>query len=1298
MIAQEKREEAGSEPRAAGTAAARACRIADQVGASMPAHNGRDLQKRIAAAANGASDERRRWLLDNMRLIRAAARETRGIGRALREEASVIDAAGVIRPRAYAVACQYLDSTGGRFSEETLAAFLEGYQETAELSMSEIWALKPALQLALLERIASRGPDSWETLVTSLRHAGEAQWKDLFESVSAVDRVLARDPARAYCAMDYESRDEYRKVVSHIARHCDRTEREVAEAAIELAEAAERIGDGTRAAQRRAHVGFYLLDRGLPGLRAATNYRPGVMTRLRDAILAHPNAFYLTGIELVTLIIVIGLLTELDALTPVVAGFLLLILPATQAAVEFMNHLATSLLRPHALAKLDFSKGIPAGCATVVAVPTLLLNEAQVQNLVLDLEIRFLANRDPNLYFALLTDSPDSDAPSGQPDALVELCRARIEELNRRYGTNGHGPFYMLHRHLVFNASEGRWMGWERKRGKLLDLNQFIRGGFDSFPVKSGDLAALTGLRYVITLDSDTQLPRGTAARLIGAMAHPLNQAVVDPATKMVVEGYGILQPRIGISVESAARSRLASLYSGQTGFDIYTRAISDVYQDLYGEGIFTGKGIYDIDAFRETLQARFPENALLSHDLIEGSYARAGLVSDIELIDDYPSHFSAYSRRKHRWMRGDWQILRWLSSRVPDYHGNIVPNPIGLIARWKIFDNLRRSLIEPNTLLLFLAGWLYLPGGALYWTSATVAMLFMPVYADLLFSVLRVPWRGGRFGPWAKDTAAAFAKGNVVTALGIVFLLHQALLSMDAIGRSMLRVFYTRRRLLEWETAAEAETAARRRATVDRYLDWSPWISIALAFLVWFARPSAIMVAAPVLLAWFVSRGISDWLNRAPRTANRKLDAADDALLRDGCERIWRFFHDWSTEATNWLIPDSVREDGTIAARLSPTNLGLLLNARVAAVHFGLLPLQEFVFETKQTLTRFDALPKYRGHLLNWYDLDAMAPLEPRFVSTVDSGNLVACLWTLKQAALSFVKGAPAELTADLNEIAGLCQRLAGDMDFSFLYQPRKKVLSVGYNVAQERLEESSYDLLASESRIASFVAIAKGDVPQEAWFHLGRAHTVFRGERVLISWTGTMFEYLMPVLWMRHHADTIMEQSMKGVVGAQREFARRKGVPWGISESACQGPGECDYGYAAFGIPELAMKRSEINALVVSPYSTFLALSTDPRAALGNLRRMEEFGWSGRYGFYEAIDYTGAGGNVIRSWMAHHEGMSLLAACNLLFDNPIQRYFHAEPQVMATELLLNERVPKGIEVDRDEAGEAPQPVAAPV
>jgi len=671
-----------------------------------------------------------RWISDNIRLLYTSARQAREAARALAEQ----DNSSILT-----LASQYLDSVNNAFNEETLQGFLITAQRETELGMSEIWAFKAALQLILLERIVDGPKEPWPALVASLRRIGESSWKDIFESVNIVDRILARDPAGAYSAMDYDTRDRYRTVIGGMAKHSERSESGIAEAAIQLAQEASRFGTGSRAIERRTHVGFYLIDRGRDALQAAVGYRPRLIERLRGFLLCHPNAYYLVGAELLTFVIVIGLLSALNAITPVVAGFILLILPATQAAVEFMNHLTTSLLKPRALPKLDFSKGIPEDCATAVAVPTLLLNEAQVRNLVLDLEIRFLANRDPNLYFVLLTDSPDSEEPVDQRDALIDVCRDLIENLNRRYGSDGHGPFCLLHRHRVFNPSEGRWMGWERKRGKLLDLNQYLRGGYDSFPVKVGDMAGLARVRYVITLDSDTQLPRGTAAALAGAMAHPLNRAVVDRETRLVVEGYGILQPRIGISVESASRSRLAALYSGQTGFDIYTRAISDVYQDLYGEGIFTGKGIYEIDALREVLEHRFPDNALLSHDLIEGAYARAGLVSDIELIDDYPSHFSAYSRRKHRWVRGDWQILRWLFPKVPGYDGRKVRNPISLISSWKIFDNLRRSLIEPNIVLLLLAGWFYLPGGALYWTAATLSMMFMPVYANLLFSILRI-------------------------------------------------------------------------------------------------------------------------------------------------------------------------------------------------------------------------------------------------------------------------------------------------------------------------------------------------------------------------------------------------------------------------------------------------------------------------------------------------------------------------------------------------------------------------------
>src|SRR5208283_3202042 len=458
----------------------------------------------------------------------------------------------------------------------------------------------------------------------------------------------------------------------------------------------------------------------------------------------------------------------------------------------------------------------------------------------------------------------------------------------------------------------------------------------------------------------------------------------------------------------------------------------------------------------------------------------------------------------------------------------------------------------------------------------------------------------------------------------------------IDAVARSIRRLLITRRNLLEWETAAEAETEGRPRSRVDVYLEWTPWIAIAIGIALRLVRPAAFPAAVPVLFLWVMARPLAWWLNKPPRAGHSKLAKEDARLLQESADRIWRFFHDWSSAATNWLIPDHVREGGSPELRLSPTNLGVLLNARIAAVHMGLAPLTEFAFDTRQTLERVLAFPKYRGHLFNWYDISSMKEIPPYFISSVDSGNLAGCLWTLKQAALSFAaepavkRGVTKPLAAELRDIAEICDRLVREMDFSFLYQPRKKALSVGYDVTAKRLEPGCYDLLASEARMASFIAIAKGDIPQESWFRLGRAYTLFRGERILLSWTGTMFEYLMPALWMKHYPDTIADQSVKAVVRAQRDYARRKGVPWGISESACLGDPGADHCYSPFGIPDVAMKTLDRGALVISPYSSFLATMADPGAAVKNLRQMEEYGWTGRYGFYESIDYSRAGGEV--------------------------------------------------------------------
>ncbi len=1332
-----------------------------------------DLRRMIAKAAT--SDEAampgRTWITDNARLVSAAEREAREFVWSTPEMPAVVLESGLV-PRVAVIAETYCDETDNGFDDATLVAFLQGLQDVHDLELGELWAMRPALMLALLDRLLACVAEPGDCpahvqiprLIDSIRHVSEADWSELFTSVSLVDAVLARDPARAYLAMEKESRDAYRHVVSYLAKHSTRNERQVAEAAIELAAATApyAMHSGDVAATRRAHVGYYLVDRGVAALRARVGVKLPRLHRLALLVREHPAATYLGGIAFVTLAIVVLMLSNIDVPTSAVVASLLLLLPATQVAVELINGLVPVAVRPRALPRLDFSDGIPAEYRTLVAVPTLLLHERQVHELVMDLEIRYLANRDPHLHFALVTDSVDAEQPDDSlGDPLVPLAESLVRGLNERYGTTNHTPFYLLHRHRIYNPSEKRWMGWERKRGKLLDLNRLLRGRFDAFPVKVGRLETLRAIRYVITLDSDTQLPRDAAHRLVGTLAHPLNRAVVDPGTKMVVEGYGILQPRIGISTHSASQSWLASLLSGQTGFDIYTRAVSDAYQDLFGEGSFTGKGIYDVDAFMETLETRFPDNALLSHDLIEGAFARAGLVSDIELIDDYPTHFSAYTRRKHRWMRGDWQILRWLMTRVPDAQSRLVLNPLSVVSRWKIADNLRRSLFEPATLLLLLAGWFIFPASAWLWTALTVAILLMPAYAALLVAMTRAPWGRRGFGLWFTDTMRTFGRQHLMALLTLTFLLHDALLAIDAIARSLARVFVTRQRLLEWETAAEAKEAAGPRRAADFYLEALPVVAAGLLLVLGVARGPAFLVAAPVIGLWILAAPLAAWLSRPPRSSALVLQDSDERWLGSQAVRMWRYFREFSTPERHALIPDHVREDGLVAERLSPTNLGFLLNARIAAVHLGYLTVPEFLEQTRHTLDGAAGLPWERGHLVNWAATDTREALEPRFVSTVDSGNLAACLWTLKQAALAFAQQPPdadrlwtgicavareldslehpagrvlaerilrtgpdwrealptleelaghllsaasdedvrwwagelvdrivrtrrwlatgmtADLQAGLETLAADADRLVSNMQFAFLYNPRKKTLSVGYDAGADRLEASTYDLLASEARIAAFVAIAKGDAPQESWFHLGRTHVISSGERVLSSWTGTMFEYLMPALWMRQYPRTIMYDSMRAIVRLQQKYTRWRRVPWGISESAHVGVDPAEPGYAAFGLPDVALKRMDAKALVISPYASFLALLVDPREALRNLYEMERLGWSGRYGLYEAVDYSGGEPIVVRSWMAHHLGMSLLAVCQTLCGPVMQQHFHAEPQVLATELLLHERVP---------------------
>ncbi|MGH9328548.1 MAG: glucoamylase family protein [Terriglobia bacterium] len=1439
-------------------------------------------------------------------------------------------------PRVYVLVRDFLQAVHFTFEEEVLRGSLDGAQQKWPLEIDEIWAVKPLLQLALLEEIArqteplreatesrsfSRSPAAVEynlkEPITSLQTIEHTDWGNLFDQVSRTEKILRED--QVYSQMTPETRDMYRKEIVKLAAHSRLPEVEIPAAAVRLAREAIRIsGEDARFFERRKHVGFYLVSDGRKQLEQAIGYRPPLHQRIERIFLRSADAYYVIAIELVTISLIAFLMSGLHLILPIFAAVVLLLLPATESAMRIVNQLASFLVRPRLLPKMDF--GIPADCTTMVVVPTLLISEKQVRETVEELEVRYLANASPHLHFALLTDSPDSFRPFDEKDELVGLCAKLIEDLNGKYRDHGNGSFFLFHRHRVYNPSEGAWMGWERKRGKLLDLNNLLRHNFDSFPVKIGDLNVLPRVRYVITLDSDTKLPRDTAQQLVGTLAHPLNRAIIDPETNTVVKGYGILQPRVGISVQSVARSRLASIYSGQTGFDLYTHAVSDVYQDVFGEGSYTGKGIYEVDVYQKVLGQRFPANALLSHDLVEGSYARAGLVSEIEVIDDYPSHFSAYSRRKHRWVRGDWQILRWLLNHVPDYSGKPVPNPLSFLSRWKILDNLRRSLIEAATLALLLGGWFYLPGGAAYWTVATLILLLIPSYLQLFLSAA-VALGSGNWKGYLHEAAKGFVNEQVGVLFVLVFLLHQSLVTLDAIVRTLVRLAVTHKKFLEWETAAQAELKSKKQTPVDTCLDWTPWLSVGLGVALAFARPAALPVALPFLAVWFCSKLIRDWMDRPLPPGQSTLAKEDRKLLARLALQTWRFFQSYSEP--EGLAPDNVQEaPPSVAKIISPTNLGVLLDARLAAYDLGYLTVEEFAKETGRTLNAAERLPRYKGHFLNWYDIQKMEPVAPLFVSTVDSGNLAACLWTLKQGCLEMIRGPlfqpglwqgfrhhvellqefarqapfarsdhagvrpalnrvtqrfellgedpgawisnlqeleqsvaeirermitdngrpenldqapssgslrspsspqasgseqveglrpssseegargrragegavssfaasqagmsnsrdlnqpewwaaelhrrivslksmaehfapwllpehqplfsglaveikPARLTLQalpqllatleekarsiaeqddqalaarsflesirasarhaqalletLRRLAKTADSLVTAMDFRFLHNPARKLLSIGYNVTAQRVEKACYDILASEARTAVFIAVAKGDIRQESWFRLGRQHSLFEGERVLLSWSGTMFEYLMPSLWMRSYPDTILAQTQRAVVRCQQKFGRRKRRPWGVSEAAYGVRDDAGhYQYQAFGIPALALS-AQSTAEVVAPYATFLALGFDATGAVKNLRRMMRLGCLSPFGFYESVDYdarhygSNAPFELIRSWMAHHQGMSFLAVSNLLAPASLQRRFHAEPRVQATEPMLHERVPATVPV----------------
>jgi len=1411
-------------------------------------------------------------LIDNVRRVIAAVtsgRQDREAARSWSER--LLKAARTTPTRVVSVLAEMIDAWPD-LTEPFVAEFFTRIQgQGSSLIIPTAW-----LEQRLAERgqsierifqLVSQGQANHQVSIgnsiNSMRLLGATDWRPVVESISVVERELRADPAGVYGRMDFATRDRYRAVVEVLSKRGSTSEAEVARKAVELSRAsvpgAAPPDAPTSPADRAAHVGYFLVDEGRPLLERAVNARRslsmrlgGINARTRFRVYA---AILVLGTAAVT-VAGVGAAPVAPVSTAARAGLILaLALAANQLVVAILNWAVTLFARPRVLPRLDFTGGIPAAHKTTVVVPALLTDLGEVEALLQSLEVHYLANRHRNLLFVLLTDFRDAPHETMPEDcALLERAKQGIGELNLRHASGdpdpeAREPFFLLHRARRLNDRDGVWMGWERKRGKLEDLNAALRGDASAFAEIVGDPDRLRDVAHVIVLDSDTELPRDAARQMAATMAHWLNRPIYDGTKGRVVHGYSILQPRVDVTMASASQSLFARLYAGEAGIDPYTRAVSDVYQDLFAEGSFIGKGIYDVDGFRTATAGRFPENRILSHDLLEGAYARSGLMSDVTVLENQPSTYAAEVSRRLRWIRGDWQIASWLGGRVPGAGRTTIRNPISGLSRWKILDNLRRSLVPAALFALLVAGWI-VPEAACFGVTVVLAVLFVPALAAAAVAATRRP----RDLPWSRhgtDVALSLAKHLLRETFALVCLPFEAASALGAIIRTCVRLVFTGRHLLEWRTARDAQRMRTTFVGSHLAMIWAPLLAIATGALLLVTRHTLPAASRALLVAWLLAPALVWWTSRTAVPKPPALATTDRALLRRLARRTWRYFEEFMTVADNQLPPDNFQEDPPrgIASRTSPTNMGLALIANLAAYDLGYLTVGGVIERVSATLDTMERLPRHRGHFYNWYDTRSLEPLQPMYVSTVDSGNLAGHLFTLASGLAELgdrpafprellggvsdeldvleedvqadwrVKGdglaavaalrahlhrvaepttlsgarktlrslldeaavwevrvrdsgqSPARVTAvrasceralrelawiapwtevdaswpegaqfaerraglddgpTLAEIARLnemgevdwplawrecfaragerarerigalgalalrCERLA-DIEYDFLYDADRRLLAIGFNVNDNRRDASFYDLLASEARLTSFIAIADGKLPQEHWFSLGRqvTTTATGGRPVLLSWSGSMFEYLMPLLVMPTYDRTLLDQTYRGAITRQIAYGVERGVPWGISESGYnKTDAHLNYQYRAFGVPGLGFKRGLRDDLVIAPYATVMAVMVDPAAACANLRTLARAGFQGSYGFYEAIDYTperlpqGKSCVTVRSFMSHHQGMALLALDHALCDRPMQRRFEARPAFQATMLMLQEKTPRVAPVEAD-------------
>lgn len=1109
--------------------------------------------------------------------------------------------------------------------------------------------------------------------ITSIREISRINFSNLFEKINGVEEILRKDPLGIYEKMDYKTKEYYRNAIKKLSKKTNISEIYIAKKALELSQKAKK--------EKRLHIGYYLIGRGIPILRASLG--------LKNSKRNKKAKNYLVSIYSITTILTIILWLYLnEKINWLVATLISIIsvVPISEICIKILNYILSKIVKPKPIPKLALTEGIPEEYSTMVVVPTILNSKEKVNELFQKLEVYYLANKEENIYFTLLGDCTASQNEKEAVDK--EITKAGIDkarQLNEKYAKHTNEKFFFLYRNRVWNRGEKCYLGWERKRGMLCQLNEFLLTNDNKFQVNT--IKQKLKIKYVITLDADTNLILGSAKELIGAMAHILNKPVLDKNKMIIVDGHALIQPRVGIDLEESRKSLFSKIYAGAGGTDSYTNAISDIYQDSFDEGIFTGKGIYDLELFHKILCNEFPENKILSHDLLEGNYLRCGLATDILVLDGFPAKYSSYIIRQHRWIRGDWQISGWLKNIITIKNGNKKLNPINSISKFKILDNLRRSLLPITTAMLLIISAileiLKIPNTLI--TIISIIALTIPTILDILDYIVFKKSLNQQTISAHKNLVKTISgiKASIIRAiLEILFLPHKAYIALNAIIKTIYRLNISKQNLLEWMTSEEAEQQ-NKNSLLEYYKLMIPnliiGIILIIATLIYkkliFIVFGMIFLIAPII-AWYISQE-KHQIKEIEKLKNEEIE-----YCMEIAKRTWKFFEENINEQNNFLPPDNYQEDRKekIANRTSPTNIGLGILAVCSSYDLGFISIDKAIDLIEKMLQTIEKLQKLNGHLYNWYNTLNLEPLFPKYISTVDSGNFIGYLYTLKQFIIEEVKQ-----DEKRNSLLAIVNKLIEDTDFSMLYDNKKRIFSIGYNVEENKLTDSYYDLLASEARQASLVAIAKKDIPAKHWNSLSRTLTSLNRYKGLISWSGTAFEYLMPNINIKQYEGSLLDESCRFMIMSQKEYAKKLGTPWGISEAAFNLRDlSNNYQYKAFGIPWLGLKRGLEDDMVISSYSVFLSMMYDAKGAIENLKKLEEHEMYGEYGFYESIDYTidrlkyGKMYEVVKTYMAHHQGLILLSLNNLLNNNILIERFTKNPEIKAIDILLQERMPE--------------------